>query len=176
MCQSFSRAAQAGGPRDPSAGWWLSLPPLVSTSSDLQLSDLQLNRGSRRPILLGAGFPYHIFLQLLWSPTLTELYNSSVASSIFGMACLLSSSRNNCHAVHRSLSSGASVYEYTMGFLPCPYFSAKPASAISSHNCHRNVSLPSSASLWNSMFGRVEGQYTTVSTKSILAIKKWFKN
>ena len=31
-----------------------------------------------------------------------------------------SSSRNNCHAVHRSLSSGASVYECTMGILACP--------------------------------------------------------
>ena len=33
-----------------------------------------------------------------------------------------SSSGNNCHAVHRSLSSGSSVYECTMGFLPCPIF------------------------------------------------------
>ena len=30
-----------------------------------------------------------------------------------------SSSENNCHAVHRSLSS---VYKCTMGFLPCPIF------------------------------------------------------
>ena len=36
------------------------------------------------------------------------------------------------------------------------------AYTISSHNCHRNVSLPSGASLWNVMFGRVEGQYTTI--------------
>ena len=28
----------------------------------------------------------------------------------------LSSSGNNCHAIHRSLSSGASVYDCTMGF------------------------------------------------------------
>ena len=35
--------------------------------------------------------------------------------------------------------------------------------AISSHNCHRNVSFPSGASLWNGMFGRVEGQYTTLA-------------
>ena len=33
-----------------------------------------------------------------------------------------SSSGHNCHAVHRSLSSGASVYECTMRFLPCPIF------------------------------------------------------
>ena len=37
----------------------------------------------------------------------------------------------------------------------------KPVYAMSSHNCHRNVSLPSGASPWNGMFGRVEGQYTT---------------
>ena len=32
-----------------------------------------------------------------------------------------SSSGNNCHAVHRSLSTGASVYECTMGFYLVPY-------------------------------------------------------
>ena len=41
------------------------------------------------------------------------------------------------------------------------HISAKPAYAIFSHNCHWNVSLPSRASLWNSMFGQVEGQYPT---------------
>ena len=42
-----------------------------------------------------------------------------------------SSSGNNCHAVQRSLSSGASVYECIMGFLSCPISSAKSAHAIS---------------------------------------------
>ena len=37
---------------------------------------------------------------------------------------------------------------------------------ISSHYCHRNVSLPSCVSLWNGMFGRVEGQYTTLTVSS----------
>ena len=36
-----------------------------------------------------------------------------------------SSSGNNCHAVHRSLSSGASLCDGTVGFLPCPILSAK---------------------------------------------------
>ena len=40
----------------------------------------------------------------------------------------LSSSGNNCHAVHRSLFSGASVWLYR-GILPCPILSAKPAYA-----------------------------------------------
>ena len=36
-----------------------------------------------------------------------------------------SSSGNNCHAVHRSLSSGASLCDGTVGFLPCLILSAK---------------------------------------------------
>ena len=40
-------------------------------------------------------------------------------------------------------------------FLPCPISSAKHTYAISSHNCHWNVSLSSGASLWNGKFGRV---------------------
>ena len=35
-----------------------------------------------------------------------------------------SSSGNNCHAVHRSLSSGASLCDGTVAFLPCPILSA----------------------------------------------------
>ena len=59
-----------------------------------------------------------------WLPVFTELYNGSIAHSISLEWHVWSlSSGNNCHAVHRSLSSGAS--------------------------------------LWNGMFGRVEGQYTT---------------
>ena len=37
-------------------------------------------------------------------------------------------------------------------FYLVPFFSTRPAYAISSYNCHRNVSLPSGASLWNGMF------------------------
>ena len=67
--------------------------------------------------------------------------------------------RGHSLPVHQSMS----VPWY---FLPCPISSAKPAYAISSHNCHWNVSLPSGASLWNGKFGRVEGQNTT---KAVLA-------
>ena len=125
--------SQSGVSRAPSAGWWLSLPQLLSNFSDLQLTDF-------------LSPPSYIVVQ---SPT------QSLEWHVWS-----SSSGNNSHAVHRSLSSGVSVYECTMGFLLCPIFSANPAYAISSHNCHRNVSLPSDASLWNGIFGRVEGQYT----------------
>ena len=58
-----------------------------------------------------------------------------------------------------------SLLEYH-GILPCPISSLKPTSAISSHKCHRNVSLPYGASLWNGMFSRVEGQYTTLPLRA----------
>ena len=84
-----------GGPKAPSAEWWLSLPHLVSNSSDLQLTDF-------------LSTPSYIIVQ---SPTQTLEWH-----------VWLSSSGNNCHAVHRSLSSGASVYECTMGFYPVSFF------------------------------------------------------
>ena len=57
-------------------------------------------------------------LQTHWLPVSTKLYNSSIAHSISLEWHVWSSScRNNCHAVHRSLSSEASVYDCTMG---CP--------------------------------------------------------
>ena len=90
---------QSGVPRAPSAGWWLSLPHLVSNSSDLQPSDFLSS-------------PSYIIVQ---SPT------QSLEWHVW-----LSSSGNNCLAVHRSLSSGASVYECTMGFYLVPYCQQSP--------------------------------------------------
>ena len=37
---------------------------------------------------------------------------------------------------------------------------------------HWNGSLPSGASLWNDMFGRVEGQYTTIPGERVIAIHR----
>ena len=106
----------------------------------------------------------YIFCMYMWLPVFTELYNISIAHSIsLEWHVWSSSSGNNCHAVHRSLSSGASVYDCNMGFYLVPFYLVPYA--ISSHNCHQNVSPPSGASLWNGMFGRVEGQYTTVSVR-----------
>ena len=146
-----------------------SLSGTCSHSSLFSLTGLvsKLNRGSRGPLLLGCGFslPHLVsnssLLQLtgfLSSPSyiIVPSPTQSLEWHVWS-----SSSGNNCHVVYRSLSSGASVYECTMGFLPCPIFSTKPAYAISSHKCHLNVSLPSGASLWNGLFGRVEGQYIT---------------
>ena len=65
----------------------------------VNLSDLQLNRGSRGPLLLGGGFLYHILsLTRLspthWLPVLTELYNSSIAHSV---SILMASEAGICH-------------------------------------------------------------------------------
>ena len=79
-------------------------------------------------------FPYH-HSSITPSPTvcnwdsncvLTELYNSSTPTrsptrsleSHVGSP----SSGNNCHTVHRSLSSGASVYECAMGIFSSSHF------------------------------------------------------
>ena len=82
-----------------SVGWWLSPPHFVSNSSDLQLTEFLSS-------------PSYIIVQ---SPT------QSLEWQVWS-----SSSGNNCHAVHRSFSSGASVYECTMGFYLVPYCQPSP--------------------------------------------------
>ena len=153
---SFSRAAQPATQR----------PTLLafSTTSYQQLLLTSTQSGAPKAPLAWCGFLYHIttLTPTVWLPALTELYNSSTPTQSLEWHVWLSSSRNNCHAVQRSLSSGASVYECIMGFFPCPILLARPTYAIFPHKCHRNVSLPSSASLWNGQFGRVEGQNTTL--------------
>ena len=62
---------------------------------------------------------YNSVRSLTATSVLTELYNSSTTTQSLTRSLKshvwTSSSGNNCHAVHRSLSSGASVYECTMG-------------------------------------------------------------
>ena len=95
----FLQGCSTGGPgAQLSAECWLSLPHLSQTG-----------------------------LQTLWHPVFTELYNSSIAHSIsLEWHVWSSSSGNNCHAVHRSLSSGASVYDCTMGVHLVPYCQPSP--------------------------------------------------
>ena len=95
----------------------------------LSASSLDPNSSGPQPPLAWCGFPYHIS-SIMPPPTLTatatnltsvltELYNSSTPTQsptrFMESHVGSSSSGNNCHAVHRSLSSGASVYECTMG-------------------------------------------------------------
>ena len=92
---------------------WLSLPHLVYNSVR------SLTATSVLTVLYNSPMPNQ-------SPT--RFLESYVWSSLSG---------NNCHAVHRSLTSGASVYEWTMGiFYLVPFHQPISAHAISSHNCH----------------------------------------
>ena len=50
-----------------------------------------------------------------------------------------------------------------MGFYLVPFRQPNPPTRFLSITGHWNVSLLSDASLWNGMFGRVEGQYTTIA-------------
>ena len=88
-------------------------------------------RGPEGPFCWVVAFPTKSCLQLVCSSTPDFLSSPSyiiVQSPTQSLEWYVWSwsSGNNCHAVHRSLSSGASVYECIMGFLPCPIFSAKP--------------------------------------------------
>ena len=140
-------------PRGPSlCWWWLSLLHLITNGSPKLL-------GAPRAPSAGSCFHCHILSATsldpnsIWFPVLTELYNSSTPTQSPTQSLewhvWSSSSGNSCHAVQRSLSSGASVYECIMSFLPCPISSAKSAHAISFDSTgHWNVSHPSGASLW----------------------------
>ena len=137
---SFSWCS-TGGPGAHSAGWWLSLLHLISIFTGPQLiraprpfrPDVALpttTRPSPSPTLTGTV-----------TSVLTELYNCSTSTQSptrsLKSHVWSSSSRNNRHAVHRSLSSGASVYECTMGIsYLVPFHQPISAHAISSHNCH----------------------------------------
>ena len=137
----------------------------------LSPTGLQNSLGVPRAPLARCGFPYHILsLTHLISNSPTSLLSPSYIivqsptqspTQSLEWHVLSLSSGNNCHAVHGSLSSGASVYECIMGFYLVPFCQPNPPTRFLSITGHWDVSLPSGASLWNGMFGRVEGQYTT---------------
>ena len=120
------------------------------TTSYQQLLWISTHQGPKAPSAW-CGFPYH---NSSITPTpartgtgtltsvLTELYNSSMPTQSPTWSLewhdWSSSSGNNCHAVHRSFSSGASVYECIMGifFYLVPFHQPISAHAIFSHNCH----------------------------------------
>ena len=94
----------------------------------------KLHRGYRGPLRPGVTFlttsrlsPFSNATATALTSVLTELYNSSTSTRSptrsLKSHVWSSSSGNNCHAVQRSLSSGVSVYECTMGiFFTSSYF------------------------------------------------------
>ena len=113
-----------------------------------------LNRRPPVPTLLGAGFLFRILSPTGLVSKLTDFLSSSSYIIVQSPTQYLpinghrnvslppslewhvwsSSSRNNCHAVHRSLTSGVSLCDSMVGFLPCPILSTQPAYTISSNN------------------------------------------
>ena len=85
--------------------------------------------------LLSAGFLYHILSPTSLVPKLTDFLSSPSYIIVQSPTKSLewhvwsSSSGNNCHAVHRSLSSGASIYDCTAGFYLVPF--CQPSSPTS---------------------------------------------
>ena len=136
---SFSRAAQPEAQRPTLLGDGFLYCILSATSLDPNSSGPQGPFGLMWPSL-----PHlvHNSVRSLTASVLTELYNSSMLTQLPTWSLKLhvwsSLSGNNCHAVHRSLSSSASVYECTMGilFYLVPFHQPIFAHAISSHNCH----------------------------------------
>ena len=116
---SFSRCS-TGGPGAHSAGDGFLYCILSATSLDPNSSGCQGPFG-----LMWLSLPHLVYNSVrsltatVLTSVLTELYNSSTPTQSPTQSLKShvwsSSSGNNCHAVHRSLSSSASVYECTMG-------------------------------------------------------------
>ena len=165
------------GDRNRTTTYW---PPLLWPSAVCLSRPPNAQPEARGPsFLLSAGFLYHVLplTHLIsnsnWLPVSTELYNIVQSPTQYLLMTghrdvslppslewhvWSSPSGNNCHAVHRSLSSCASVCKCTAGFYRVPY--CQPDSPRPTE-----YALPPS---WNGMFGRVEGQYTTQCGLTIL--------
>ena len=101
-------------------------------------------------------------LQTNWLPVFTELYNSSIAHSIFGMACLIVIKRKKL-----SCSSQVTHFRCISLWLYCGILTLSPiVSQVRPRQW--NMQLPR---LWYGMFGRVEGQYTTFTLSKKI---NWF--
>ena len=102
--------------------------------------------GAPRAPLVWCVFPYHLSSL---TPTVTIWLLSWLSYIRVQRPLNLWNGMFDCHQVE------ITVMQFRGHLL------AKSTYAISPHKCHRNVSLPSGASLWNGKFGRVEGQNTT---------------
>ena len=100
---------------------WLSLPHLASTGTQTQLYCLLFNSSA----LYYLQTPTRRYGHASTPPQFLPISGDRDVSLPLSLEWPVwsSSSGNNCHAVHRSLSSGASVYECTMGI-----FLARPIS------------------------------------------------
>ena len=144
---SFSRAAQRR-PRGPAICWMMAF----FTASYQQLLWTPTQSGALRAPLAWCGFPYH---NSSLSPTPTVWLLPWLSYIIVQRP--LNRPLNLWNGMFDHHQAEITVMQFTVHSLlvhhsevgpsPCPILSAKLTCAISSHNCHWNVSLPSGASL-----------------------------
>ena len=152
------------------ATYW---PPFLWQSVFLSRSPDDAQMGARGPLCRLLAFSTASCHQRVWSPKLTDFLSSSSYIIIQSPTQYLpitgnrnvslppstewhvwsSSSGNNCHTVHRSLSSGASVCDCTARFYLVPYCQPSPPTRFLPITGHRNVSLPPSLE-WHVWPGR----------------------
>ena len=101
------------------------------------------------PTKSGCGFTYHISSL---TPTATVWLLSWLSYIIVQRPLNLWNGMFDRHqaeiTVVQFTGHSLPVHHSEVGPSPCPILSAELTCAISSHNCHWNVSLPSGASLW----------------------------
>ena len=124
-----------------------------STTSYLQLLWSSTHQGAASAPSAWCGFPYHISSI---APTLTVWLLSWLSYIIvqhpLNRPLNLWNGMFDCHQAEITVMQfpghSLPVHHSEVGPSPCPILSAELICAISSHNCHWNVSLPSGASLW----------------------------
>ena len=128
-------------PEGPLGREWLSLPHLISNFSGPQLSDF-------------LSWPSYITVQRplnrqlnLWNG-MFDRHQAEITVMQFTGHSL---------PVHQSMSV---PWDF---FYLVPFHQPNPPTRSLSITGHWNMSFPSGASLWNGMFGRVEGQNTTIT-------------
>ena len=129
---SFSRCSTGGPAAQLSAWWWLSLLHLISNFSGPQtpsgfprapssISSISVSNSNWDSNSTATGTRTGLTSELYNSSTPTRSPTQSPTRSLKSHVWS-SSSGNNCHAVHWSLSSGASVYGCTMGIFSLSHF------------------------------------------------------
>ena len=118
------------------------------TASYQQLLWTPTHQGLRGPLQPGVAF----LPQLVSTPTPTVCLLSWLSYIIVQRPLNLWNGMFDRHqaeiTVMQFTSHSLPVHHFEVGPSPCPILSAELTCAISSHNCHWNVSLPSGALLW----------------------------
>ena len=129
-------------------------PTLMAISVSFPLSRAA-QLGAWRLTLQGAGFLYCILSPTGLISKLTDFLSSPSYIIVQSPTQYLWNGMFDRHQAEITVMqfTGDSLPVHQSMILPCPILSAKPAYAISSHNCHRNVSLPPSLE-WHVWPGR----------------------